>query len=398
MTTGWRFLAVRALTGEILEWNLPLQEPEFTRNLSASPSLTAHIDPSERAELLMAKADDGLPILDVWSTAIFVEDPAKQLRYGGLLVQPTKQGSKLDIECTGYFGWLARQLYRGTAIHYKGGDFADPVGELDVPDTNGGVVRTLVRAAQAYPDADMGIVVDGATKSVIRIGTPETTDEEGEKVDAEPVSYTPWEHPSIGDSIAELANEQPGFDFIESHEWTDPSDPDSTSITHRLTLHYPRAGRRRSDLKFQTGVNISSDEPEIGDGDNYANVVIADGAGEGSKALREEFPRRDGRPRVMVSEDAQHITSKKQLQSFAKSRATARASMLTVPSITVIDHPNAPLGSWGIGDDIFVQLETGWGDVAQWFRIVSDSWTPDSPNVATLTLEPANSFVYGKAV
>lgn len=385
MTDGWRFIAIRALTGVVLDWDLPLADVEFTRVLSASPTLRAVIDPADKAELLMAKADDWLPVLDMWSTVIVAEDPAGAIRFAGPLVQPTRQGSALSLECSGYFGWLSRQLYLGKRIAWKGGDFADPVGALGVPGPTGGIVRTLVYWAQSPPDAGMGIVVDGVTSSPLRVGTTE-----------EPYEITPWEHPSVGDEISSLARDH-RFDFVESHQWTDPSDPESTGITHRLTLHYPRAGRRRNDLQFQTGVNISADEPELADGDEYANTIVADGAGEGSAALRETVPRRDGRPRVMAAEDAQHVTNRGKLRSFAQVRAVVRATMVKVPAIQVIDHPAARLGSWAIGDDIFVQIDTDWGRHEGWHRIVGDTWAPDSPNVATLELEPAASFVYGGA-
>ncbi len=57
-------------------------------------------------------------------------------------------------------------------------------------------------------------------------------------------------------------------------------------------MHYPRAGRFRSDLRFATGENIDEIVQAQSDGDDFANEVFGVGAGVRARALSAVPPHR----------------------------------------------------------------------------------------------------------
>lgn len=199
-----------------------------------------------------------------------------------------------------------------------------------------------------------------------------------------------WEAPDCGDAIAKLAKDVP-FDFTERHAWA----ANKTAITHEISVQYPRAGRRRDDLAFIVGDNITSQPEPQSNGDDFANTVFGLGNGEGPDMLQTTAANDDGRLRrvnVLSSKDTKILST---LQAQTRNELLKAASGLSIGKVTVRDHMNAPIGSWDLGDDILIQAEIPFlGRIALWHRIVA--WTLTSDSTATLSLERSESFTYGK--
>lgn len=199
-----------------------------------------------------------------------------------------------------------------------------------------------------------------------------------------------WEAPDCGAKIAGLADSTP-FDFTESHTWN----ANKTSVSHTIQIQYPRAGRRRDDLAFILGDNVTVTPTAKSNGDNFANSIFGLGNGEGEAMIHTTSAVNDGRLRrvnVMTKKDTKQLSL---LQAQARTALLQSVSSLTIDQINVFDHPNAVIGSWSLGDDIYVQADLPWiGRIGIWHRIVSWSLTTDS--TATLKLERSDSFTYGK--
>lgn len=196
-----------------------------------------------------------------------------------------------------------------------------------------------------------------------------------------------WDSPDIGDEIDSLAREVP-FDFTETHAW------EGDEIAHTITVHYPRAGRRRDDLAFTLGENVTEIASPERDGDRFANEVIGLGAGEGAGSLRRTTAVRDGRLRRPYVLAAKDVTKATRLDALIRDERIRRQQPLTIPSVTVRNHSHAPIGSWDLGDDILVQATLPWlGDVSIWHRVVG--WELLTENTARLWLERSDSFTYG---
>lgn len=205
-------------------------------------------------------------------------------------------------------------------------------------------------------------------------------------VPAEPYALTWWESTDCGNELDKLAQETP-FDYSEEHFW------DGDVIRHRVRVDYPRLGRRRS-LAFVQGANVTNVVTVTRSGDDFANTVIVLGKGEGSAMIRAEVAVRDGRLRRPVVITDKSIATQSRAVAVARAEFIVRQLLPVITSISVIDHPNAPIGSWNIGDDILIKADLPWiGWTEIWCRVTS--WSLDSDYTATLTVARSDSFRYG---
>lgn len=168
----------------------------------------------------------------------------------------------------------------------------------------------------------------------------------------------------------------------------------SRKVTHTVTLSYPRAGRRRLDLRFVQGENILETVRPKRSGDRFANGVITLGKGEGSKTVRGELVVRDGRlRRVAIYTDKLASTTARCFALAARERGY-RSLGEQIDSVVVAEHPHAPIGSWALGDDVLIEADLPHlGRYADWHRIVG--WSRATDTTARLYLERADSFTYG---
>lgn len=168
------------------------------------------------------------------------------------------------------------------------------------------------------------------------------------------------------------------------------------TIRKRLVLAYPRLGARRTDISFRTGVNIVAAPPVQYNGDDFANVVIGTGSGEGTATRYAVDPVRDGGLRMESVLALPTVNGTDILGRRIAAERKRRQVMGDVQEITVRDHPAAPLGSWQIGDDVQVSVHNDWVSWTGWSRIIADSYKPgENEDTATLTLQRADTFHYG---
>jgi hypothetical protein len=196
-----------------------------------------------------------------------------------------------------------------------------------------------------------------------------------------------WDAPDCGTEIDRLATLAP-FDYVEKHSW------DGDAIRHEVAIVYPRAGRRRDDLAFAQGVNITSVVSPIIDGDEFANEIVGLGAGEGAGSIRRATALRDGRLRRTHVFTAKTIGSNGTMDALIRGELLRRQTELDITEIRVRDHENAPIGSWALGDHILVQATIPWlGDVDLWCRILG--WELIDEGTARLTLNRSDASIYG---
>lgn len=357
--TEWRYLAQRAVTGEWLHWDVPLTRNELSWELSGPGALRGTVSPDVGA----LRADDGRLLLDEWGTLLYAEADGL-IRWGGIVLRSAFRGQEWSVEATGMSTYPHGLTYGGEYVKTA----ADP---LDV-------VRELWAHVQAQPDGNLGMVVDGA-KSPVRLG----------KV-GEPYALLWWESKDCGSELDTLAKETP-FDYVEEHTWAAGV---ADTVEHRLRLGYPRLGRRRDDLAFVQGVNITAVVPVERNGDDFANEVIGLGAGEGRAVLQRRIPQRDGRLRRAAVYSDKSVTTAARMDALVRTELAVRRNITEIREVEVIDHPNAPLASWVPGDDVLIQAALPWlGDVALWHRVVG--WSLVSETRARLSLVRSDSFTYG---
>ncbi|MFE2842575.1 hypothetical protein ACFXKS_03275 [Streptomyces scopuliridis] len=308
--------------------------------------------------------------LDPGTTKLWVERDGRLL-WGGLVWRADPEGQQLRVEAAGWGSYPYRRYDLHGQLNGRG-----PYTNAD-PCT---VIRDVWRYCQEQPDSDLGVRVD-PTYSKVTVGTP-----------ADPFRIDWWDTPSLGEVIDDMAAVEGGPEWTEEVAW------ESGRPIGRVRIGWPRLGRRRADLLFETGVNIAAPVPVEFDADSAAQVVVALGAGEGRNRRRAVDAVRDGRLRLEQLLDVPGEKAVDRLTARARAERVSRQVIGEVTEITVRDHPAAPMGSWAIGDDVRVRVHDQWTDVDAWSRVVGWRLVPaygDEQEKAILQLQRADRFTYG---
>jgi hypothetical protein len=249
---------------------------------------------------------------------------------------------------------------------------------------------TAAKAVVAQKDADVknqAAVVAGLKTTLDAANDKKKATAAAKKDDGGAYKLQWWESTDCGQEIDALAKETP-FDYTERHYWS------GDTIKHELQIGYPRLGRRRNDLAFVQGDNVMKVVTPTIDGDDFANEVVGIGAGEGKGAVHRTTAVRDGRLRRSYVYTAKEVDKTDRMDALIRDQLQRRALSLDIQSVTVVDHPNARIGSWSVGDDVLIQATIPWlGDIELWCRIVG--WTLVTENTATLSLKRSDAFTYG---
>lgn len=383
---GWRYLAQRidgsGVPGIWLNNELPLHDVSFTDVLSGPIQLTATI-PSAYTEM---RAEDGQPLLDEWRTAIYAECDGT-IRAGTIYVAGGFKSGEWNLDCSGFTTMMNGMGYP-SAIEFR---VIDP---LDI-------VRHIWSITQMDPDSNLGMVIDPNTTTPVRVGQPlvvvvpdaaggsGTAIGEAESVDDKAVELNWWSTHDLGGVIDGLARDAP-FSYHERHQW----DATQTQVKHFLDFGYPTLGRRRENLRFVVGENIQQELEPDRDGDEFANEAVVLGAGEGSSMIRASARVRDGRVRRQVTVDDKSIESVAHAQRVARLELAFRQQITKIKSVVVRNHPMAPIGSFGVGDEIFVQGMTDWMDLGVWCQVLSLTITPENPDLMSMSVMSIEVFTY----
>lgn len=185
----------------------------------------------------------------------------------------------------------------------------------------------------------------------------------------------------IGREIDDLATEAP-FDYTVHSSWNSSK----TNVTHEYRIHYPSAGRRRTDLTFVMGTNVMNVPEREGFDTDYASEVIGIGAGEGRGAIRTSAGVRSHRLRRTRALEAKDVKKRAKLASLVSADLAAAQRTTGFTRILVHPHSFAPIGSWELGDEIFVRARIPHaGQVERWQRIVGWELTPQGNAELELT-------------
>ncbi|GAA1353512.1 hypothetical protein [Streptomyces beijiangensis] len=359
---SYRYFTRHALTGDMLASDLPLSGVEFGPALNASGTLAATVEP-RLAHLVRSQ-------LDPANTCIYVERDGRLL-WGGLIWRPNPEGQQLTIEASGWGSYPHKRFDLHGQLNGRGPyTYADPCR----------VIRDVWAYAQEADDGNLRIAVD-AVASKAKVGTS-----------AEPYRSDVWDTRTLGDLIDDMVAVEGGPEWTEDVEWV------AGKPVGRIRIGWPRLGRRRTDISFATGVNVLGKVPVEYDGDSFAQVVIALGAGEGRSRRRAVDAVRDGRLRLESVLEVPTEKGNDRLAARARAERISRQVLGEVTEITVLDHPSAPIGSWAVGDDVRVQVYDQWTNYDAWSRIVGWQIKPaagDQQEQAVIQLQRADRFTYG---
>ena len=175
------------------------------------------------------------------------------------------------------------------------------------------------------------------------------------------------------------------FDYRMEHAWS----ADGTRVEHTLRIGYGGLGARREDLRFVVGENVQTVPTRELPGADFFSGVLVLGAGEGRAMVHSSATRetpRLRRPKVITDKSLRTVAAATRVAQAELATATAD-ELGDVKQLLVRDHPNAPIGSWQVGDSIrLMGARTGWdAGLDLWVRVLEWSVDPDS-STATLTV------------
>ncbi|MFD7980176.1 hypothetical protein [Streptomyces sp. NPDC059071] len=358
-----RVLTQHALTGEWLTHSLPLGGLAYGPELNGPGALTGTLAP----RLLSQNP----AMVDPGNTFIYVETEG-QITWGGLVWDVRPKANTLHLEAASWSSYLQRR-------HDLHGNLAGR-GPYTYADRCQ-VIRDIWTYAQSVADGNLDVVVD-TTVSSSTVGTP-----------SDVYAFAAWETPNLGERLDDLVSGDATPDYTCDTSWN----ATKTAVSKRIRLGWPRLGARRTDISFASGVNIVDDPEIVLAADDYAQVVIASGAGDGSAKRRQTSAVRDGRLRMEHVLELPDIRANDVLASRAAAERTARQRLGTVEEITVRDTPAAPIGSWQVGDDVYTRVYNAWTTYTGWCRITGFTVRPDAPDgpQSTVQLKPADLYQYG---
>jgi hypothetical protein len=360
-----RVLTQNALTGAWLATALPLGDLEYGDELNGPGSLSGTLAPR------LLSSDPS--VVDPGNTFIYVESGG-QLQWGGLVWDVRATGSQYAIEAASWSSYLQKRFdFDGEHGGRGPYTYADRCQ----------VIRNIWTYAQAIADGDLGVVVDSTT-STSKIGTPDDV-----------YHSNWWENPCLGDQVDDLVSGDASPDYTCATAWNAAK----TDVVKRIRLGWPRLGARRTDVTFASGVNIIEEPEDALSGDDYAQVVMAAGSGEGRSRLRQTSAIRNNRLRLEAVLDLPDVNGNDILKTRASRERTWRQTTVrgSVDQITVRDTPSAPFGAYQIGDDVFVRVNNPWTSYAGWSRITGWTRKPQAQGgpQTVITLKPADSYQYG---
>lgn len=365
---AWRYLAQRVPSGEFIDLDVPLQGVNIEHVLSGHNALNATITP----ETLRLMGEDGRPLFEEWGTAIWAEADG-EIRGGGIFNGASMNGPALQMRCVGYTGYLVEMPWLPGP---QAGRFFVEYDPLDV-------VREIWSTMQAQPNGNLGLELSGL-KTGLKLGTEmeqiEFDSEQGKhSYEAADLKLTYYETHDLAGVIDKLAQDTP-FDYRERHFW------DGDVIRHKLDFGYPQIGRRREDLRFVIGENVHVIPTVDRDGDFYASEVMFLGQGGGPQVRWGHATRPTNRLRrvAVVSDPA--IRRNSGCQRQAEIEVAARNAFEDISELAVLSTPHAPLGSFDVGDEIYIEGDTGWADLGFWARIMATTIAPDSGNVMGISV------------
>lgn len=194
-----------------------------------------------------------------------------------------------------------------------------------------------------------------------------------------------------GEYLTKLSQDIP-FDYFEESSWNSTR----TAIIKKIRLGYPQGGIRQEGLVFRVGENVKATTQRLESEVEWMSDIMIDGFFPGktySATISNADP--DRYRRVMMENDLR-IDSNERGAAWAKKRLTRRQFPYQYQSI-IIDpfHPNAPFGTFDVGDTILVQGPMPWkGDsISQWHRVLGMQWDGEKGDME-LQLMAEGAFNY----
>jgi hypothetical protein len=193
-----------------------------------------------------------------------------------------------------------------------------------------------------------------------------------------------------GDYIDAMARDVP-FDYAERQQWNS----DRTDVIKKIELGTPRLGDIQSNLAFVLNENVISAKPHTETQIDWVSDIGVTGWFPGVETSYELANADPNRLRRYLKEADAMLDSNERSQAWARRLLARRQTPAYWETITIdMSHPNAPFGTFDVGDTITVSGFMPWvGFITQDHKIMAIS-VDDSKNACQLSLKADGAFNY----
>ncbi|MBC7760718.1 MAG: hypothetical protein H7201_02755 [Candidatus Saccharibacteria bacterium] len=364
---SWRYIATRFNgdgTETIIAPELPLRDCSFSRFASAPADLEGFIQPEYRSLV----DENGVPLLEKWSTGIYAERDGNIVA-GGILVDDAIDPSSGSL----------RLVVMGLSGYPNGQPFTEGNTWPLNPYPAGGIepmsaVRKIWSHLQSQHMGNIGVVIRGADIGIKigkQVATASFDTENGPlSFEYEPFLLRDFETHDLGEKLSALHAGTP-LSYLERHEWND----DHTSILHYLD-YASRHGARRTDHRFVMGENVlfsSIDPPD----QEYASTVLGIGAGEGATMIRSvAYRSEEKRIRRAIAFEDKSANTRAAINISAQAELLSRVGVDEITEIVVMPSHCSTLAALEPGDEVALLGDTPHRDVDMWVRIAGKTEIP----------------------
>lgn len=357
-----RFSVIEVNTNEILARDLVVKEPEVRVNLSGPSITTFKLDQGQQVDSAYGVN------FKTWGQWIIPEIEISgmgKICLGAQLITKLKPDPKtydLSVEATGFMQYP------------KGIPWLENLNPIAIDPAE--VIQRIWAHLQSFPNANLGVEVFPSTTGTQMLP--------GFGFDGNQLNFDFWaifiravDFNDCGDQIMQLARDLP-LDLQEVVTWND----DRTAVNKTVKIDYPFGGVRQDNLAFRLGENVIdaevADEAEI---QPVTDVIIRSWIP--GKTYTSMLSNADmTRARRTIMEEAVNISNTERAAAWAGRKLTRRNIPKSFKKITIDpSHPHAPIGSFWLGDSIFVEAFNypWWGTVQQWHRVTDITFKEGEP-------------------
>lgn len=368
----FRFIVEEAVTGEIVSRDLVVQNPKLLRALSGPCAMEFDVDEHD-------PSTNGI-LFKPYGHIIHAEKMIMGERqiWASAIVQPSEIDKKTGV---------MKLTAKGFSAYPKDIPWLQNWNPLVVDPFE--IVAKIWNHVQSYSTGNLGVNVYPAT-SGIEMLPGYAFDGEITNVSFYALFIRAADKQDCQDNIDKLARDIP-FDYVEQSEWN----ANRTAINKHLYLGYPVAGIQQDNLVFALNENVLEASPHVETEIDWVSDIIIDGWFPGSEHSAQISNADPHRFRRVISQDDARINSDERAAAWARRKLTRRQTPSYWDSIIVdMGHPNAPFGSYDVGDRIWVRGFMPWvGDVNQLHKILAIS-VDEKAGACELTLKAEGAYDY----
>lgn len=385
---------VEDIHGNILARDVVPMEPVVTRRLSGPAEITMKLHPKEPSiQLPNSQGPIQFKPWGHWVHALKEGLDGKEHIRASCLVQPSDidpETGVLSLRAEGFSNYL-----KGIPWLMNWNPIAVDPGEI-VEQIWNHVQHGSAAGSTPFVNGDLGVTVtnlDGSTPA--RTGTqmlPGFSFENEEFVqDFFAIFIRAVDRNDCGDYVNKLARDIP-FDYFEDTTWEGGTAP----IKKFIRIAYPSGGVDQQGIIFRWGENVSALTPKQPTEVNWFSDITINGYFPGkvySATLANADP--DRYRRVMDEVDL-HINSNERAAAWARRRLSRRQFPAAQFESIIIDpyHPNAPHGSYDVGDIVRIQGPVPWaGDIDVKHKVLTHTWD-ETKGVVQLGVMAEGAFNY----